>query len=134
MNFFVFESADSVRTSENETEAALFPVEYLNSITASGLPPHRLCIKVGSPLILLRNMNQKQGLCNGTRLVTWQVLQRLLKVKIMNGSHAGKETLIPRIEHVTAENLLPLNFTMNPNRRQFPVKLAYAMTTNKLQG
>ena len=32
---FVFESADSVRTSENETEAALFPVEYLNSLTAS---------------------------------------------------------------------------------------------------
>ena len=127
---FVFESADSVRTSENETEAALFPVEYLNSITASGLPPHRLCIKVGSPLILLRNMNPKQGLCNGTRLVTLQVLQRLLKVKIMNGSHAGKETWIPRIDHVTAENLLP--FTMN--RRQFPVKLAFAMTINKSQG
>ena len=36
---FVFESADSVRTSENETEAALFPTEYLNSIAASGLPP-----------------------------------------------------------------------------------------------
>ena len=125
-----FESADSVVHSNTETEAGLFPTEYLNSINASGLPPHQLTLKIGSPLLLIRNLNPKQGLCNGTRLVVKQVLNRLLKVEIMNGSHAGHVTWIPRIDHFTAENFLP--FTMN--RRQFPVKLAFAMTINKSQG
>ena len=114
----------------DDNKAGLFPVEYLNSITASGLPLHMLAVKIGSPLLLLRNINPKQGLCNGTRLVVKQVLNRLLKVEIINGSHAGHEAWIPRIDHLTAGNFLP--FTMN--RRQFPVKLAFAMTINKSQG
>ena len=126
----IFESADSVKSCRSNAEVGLFPVEYLNTITASGLPPHKLAIKVGAPVILLRNLNQKRGLCNGTRLVVKQVLDRLLKVAVMNGTHSGTETWIPRIDHVTAENFLP--FTMN--RRQFPIKLAFAMSINKSQG
>ena len=129
-NVHCFQSADPVREKNDDNEAGLFPVEYLNSINASGLPPHMLSLKIGSPLLLLRNMNPKQGLCNGTRLVVKQVLNKLLKVEIMNGSHAGYEAWIPRIDLLTAENFLP--FTMN--RRQFPVKLAFAMTINKSQG
>ena len=126
----IFESGDSVKSCSSNAEVGLFPVEYLNTITASGLPPHKLAIKVGAPVILLRNLNQKRGLCNGTRLVVKQVLDRLLKVAVMNGTHSGTETWIPRIDHVTAENFLP--FTMN--RRQFPIKLAFAMSINKSQG
>ncbi|KAI5666986.1 hypothetical protein M9H77_16839 [Catharanthus roseus] len=33
------------------------------------LPCHYLQLKEGAPIILLRNINQSQGLCNGTRLV-----------------------------------------------------------------
>ena len=125
-----FESADSVKSTGDDRESVNFPTEYLNTINASGLPPHKLTIKIGSPLILLRNINPKQGLCNGTRLVLKQIFKRVLKVEIMNGSHAGKQAWIPRIDHLTAENFLP--FSMN--RRQFPVKLAFAMTINKSQG
>jgi hypothetical protein len=32
------------------------------------VPPHKLRLKVGAPIILLRNINPKNGLCNGTRL------------------------------------------------------------------
>ena len=88
----IFESADSVKSCSSNAEVGLFPVEYLNTITASGLPPHKLAIKVGAPVILLRNLNQKRGLCNGTRLVVKQVLDRLLKVAVMNGTHSGTET------------------------------------------
>ena len=124
---FVFESADSVKSEE---QAGTFPVEYLNSISASGLPPHRLSLKVGCPVILIRNLDVSKGLCNGTRLIVKQILSRLLKLELMNGSQAGKEVWITRIDHVTAENFMP--FIMN--RRQFPLKLAFAMTINKAQG
>ena len=86
-----FESADSVKSTGDDRESVNFPTEYLNTINASGLPPHKLTIKIGSPLILLRNINLKQGLCNGTRLVLKQIFKRVLKVEIMNGSHAGKQ-------------------------------------------
>ena len=44
-----------------------YPVEVLNTLTAPGLPPHRLCLKVGCPVVFLRNMNLKDGIMNGTR-------------------------------------------------------------------
>jgi len=46
-----------------------FPTEYLNTIDISGLPPHILELKVNQAIILLRNISNSQGLCNGTRLI-----------------------------------------------------------------
>jgi ATP-dependent DNA helicase PIF1 len=108
----------------------LFPVEYLNTITSSGLPPHTLALKVGCPVILIRNLAQRKGLCNGTRMIVKVIQQRTIKLQFVNGSRAGQEVWIPRMDHVTAENFLP--FIMK--RRQFPVKLAFAITINKAQG
>jgi ATP-dependent DNA helicase PIF1 len=47
----------------------LYPVEYLNTLTATNFPQHKLVLKIGVPIILLRNLNQSIGLCNGTRLI-----------------------------------------------------------------
>nr|GEV84765.1 DNA helicase [Tanacetum cinerariifolium] len=49
-------------TSEIEL---LYPMEYLNTLTFPGFPPHELQLKVGSPIMLLRNVNLSGGLCNG---------------------------------------------------------------------
>jgi len=47
----------------------LYPIEFLNTLTPSGTPPHKLILKVGTPAMLLRNLSSANGLCNGTRLI-----------------------------------------------------------------
>lgn len=61
-------SADSTDDTIN-----FIPTEFLNSLTPSGCPPHDLQLKVGCPVILLRNLNPKRGLCNGTRMVVTHI-------------------------------------------------------------
>ncbi len=52
--------------------------EFLNTITLAGMPPHRLALKVGVHVILLRNFDAALGRCNGTRLIIWHLAQRLI--------------------------------------------------------
>ncbi|CAN6968296.1 unnamed protein product, partial [Brassica oleracea var. botrytis] len=73
---------------------------------------------------------KKKGLCNGTRMILTRIGDRVLKAQIFTGSHIGKEVLIPRIVLLHEETKLP--FTLR--RRQFPIRLCYAMTINKSQG
>ena len=57
-----YRSFDSV-----ETDAHLYPTEFLNSLSPSGMPPHKMGLKVGCPVMLLRNLDPKHGHCNGTK-------------------------------------------------------------------
>ncbi|VVC45795.1 DNA helicase Pif1-like, partial [Cinara cedri] len=47
----------------DDSEAVNFPTECLNSLDLPGMPPHNLQLKVGSAIILLRNLNPTR-LCN----------------------------------------------------------------------
>ncbi|XP_072088827.1 uncharacterized protein [Arachis hypogaea] len=51
-----------------ESDLDTITPDVLNAISCSGLPPHQLTLKVGVPVMLLRNIDQSNGLCNGTRL------------------------------------------------------------------
>ncbi|KAL1202767.1 hypothetical protein V5N11_031395 [Cardamine amara subsp. amara] len=104
--------------------------EYLNSLDFPGIPNHRLCLKVGVPVMLLRNLNQKNGLCNGTRLVVTRLGNRVIEAEILTGTHVGEQVLIPRIMLSPNDSKEP--FTLR--RRQFPIRVCYAMTINKSQG
>ncbi|XP_056845361.1 uncharacterized protein LOC108807528 [Raphanus sativus] len=128
-DYYSFDSFEISETKSDQNET-LYPVEYLNSLEFSGLPTHKLTLKVGAPVMLLRNINQRKGLCNGTRMILTHIGERLLKAEIVTGSHIGKEILIPRIVLLHEETNLP--FTLR--RRQFPIRLCYAMTINKSQG
>ncbi|XP_029054764.2 uncharacterized protein LOC114882051 [Osmia bicornis bicornis] len=57
----------SIDTVLNTEDAVHYPLEFLNSLNPEGFPPHNLQLKVGAPIILLRNLNPP-NLCNGTRL------------------------------------------------------------------
>ena len=108
-----------------------FTQEYLNSISISGMPLHLTTLKVGSTVILLRNMDYPGGLCNGTRLIIVGLGRYTIQGKILTGNHRGETAFIPRISLDTAPSA-GLPFTLR--RRQFPVRLAFAMTINKAQG
>lgn len=123
-NLHSFKSVDCVT---NEDEATNYPTEFLNSLDLPGLPPHNLQLKVGSIIIMLRNLNQPK-MCNGTRLAVKQLKNNVIQATILKGKFKGEEVLIPRIPMIPTD--LPFEF----KRIQFPVRLAFAMTINKAQG
>jgi len=95
-----------------------------------GIPNHKLRLKVGIPIMLLRNLNQSAGLCNGTRLLVTQLSKWFLEGKIISGTHVGDKVFIPRIVLSPSDSKLPFIL----KRRQFPVSVCFAMTINKSQG
>lgn len=54
-------SIDSIETDDVK-EATNYPVEFLNSIQISGLPPHKLTIKIGTVVMMIRNISKKNGM------------------------------------------------------------------------
>ena len=126
-------SADCVHDDGESTGPSgnLYTTEFLNSLNVSGLPPHNLRVKIGVPVVLLCNLDPKKGLCNGTRLIVQAATRLLLTCKVESGPRAGDIAYLPRID------LVPSNASSLPcqlERRQFPVRLAYAMSANKAQG
>lgn len=125
----IYYSADSI-VSEDPSDTLNFPVEFLNEQTPSGMPPHVLLLKKGVIIMLLRNLNPKKGMCNGTRLIVEELSRNIIKAKIISECNKGESVLIPRIDLAPTETTLPFIL----RRRQFPVMPAYAITINKSQG
>ena len=120
----------SADTLADPSQYYIYPTEFLNSLTPAGLPPHKLSLQKNTPVLLLRNLDPKNGLLNGTRLQIITLSQRVLEAEIMTGKNTGKHVFIPRISMIPSDSGLPFDF----KRRQFPVKPAYAITINKSQG
>jgi hypothetical protein len=76
---------------------SLYPVDFLNTLQFSGIANHKLELKVGVPILLLHNLNQSIGLCNGTRLIIKRLGQRVIEAEIITGNNVNKHVFIPRI-------------------------------------
>ena len=79
--------------------------------------------------MLLRNLNPSEGHCNGSRYIVRNMMRNVIECELVTGSHAGARKLMPRIIFETLEN-----YAFHFERRQFPLRLAFAMTANRSQG
>jgi len=59
-------------------------LEFLNKISTFGLPNHMLSLKIGVPIVLLRNIDQASGLCNGTHLIITKMRKYILEGDIIS--------------------------------------------------
>jgi ATP-dependent DNA helicase PIF1 len=97
-------SANSLTPTEEGASVAagismgsLYPVEFLNTLQFSSIANHELELKVGVPILLLHNLNQSIGLCNGTRLIVKRLGQRVIEAEIITENNVDKRVFIPRI-------------------------------------
>ena len=116
-------SADSV----DYNQAAMYPTEFLNSITLASLPPHRLYLKKYASIILLRSLDPTQGMCNGSRLTIIEISSHVIDAEIATGTHRGNRVFIPRIVMIPSETDFP--FVLR--RKQFLIALHFALPSTK---
>jgi hypothetical protein len=125
-------SADRV-VSDDAGEVNNYPVEFLNSQTLPGLPPHALNLKVDCVVMLLRNVDVQQHLVNGSRLIIRGIGRDVLEcepVIVTPGSGTSTRIFLQRMSLSSSADSVP--FVMR--RVQFPIRLSFAMTINKSQG
>jgi ATP-dependent DNA helicase PIF1 len=97
----------------DDVEAAqTIPMEFLHSIEVSGFPSHKLCLKVGASIMLLRNLNPSKGLCNETWLIIKRLSARVIEVEILTSKATGN-----------IDFLLRITFIFNKNDMHFPLHM-----------
>jgi len=102
----VYYSADSVVHGEQH---GIYPIEFLNTFSFSGVPPHELHLQEGCPIILLRNMTS--GLANGTRFIVIQLMQHVIEAEVATGPTKGQRVFIPWLS-ITPSNIERMPFTL----------------------
>ncbi|XP_058775557.1 uncharacterized protein LOC131649819 [Vicia villosa] len=127
--YLSYDSIDRTDTSYTKAYEVLTP-EFLSKLRTSSLPNHRIKLKVGTPIMLMRNLDQSDGLCNGTRLIVTRLANHVIEAKIISGKNIGNLFYIPRMSMSPSESPWPFKLI----RRQFPIIVSYAMTINKSQG
>ncbi|XP_058764575.1 uncharacterized protein LOC131638032 [Vicia villosa] len=125
-------SSNSIDNSE-ETEFDAFEhltPEFLSALKTSGLPNHSIKLKIGTTIMLLRNLDQSEGLCNGTRLTVTRMTNHVIEAQIISGKNVESIIYIPRMSLSPSQSPWPFKLV----QRQFPIIVSFAMTINKSQG
>jgi ATP-dependent exoDNAse (exonuclease V) alpha subunit len=96
-------------------------------LTHPNTPPHRLDLKVGAICAIQRNMSVENGLVRNARVRINSLHRRFVEVEI---PRTGELHCLPRITF----SFNPARSSWTVNRKQFPLRPAYATTFNGCQG
>ncbi|KAF0310225.1 hypothetical protein FJT64_018735 [Amphibalanus amphitrite] len=76
-----YASVDTISDDDNEDHGPPVPTEVLNAIDVSGMPSHRLQVKVGAPVVLMRNLDAPR-VVNGTLCTVLRAAPNVLELRI----------------------------------------------------
>ena len=122
----VYTSVDSM----TDPDAVPLATEVLNNIEISGMPAHKIRLKIGAPVLLMRNLDAPRFV-NGTLCVVRTLLENVMELTVLTGHARGQTAYVPRIP-VESSSDSGLGFSFR--RLQFPVSVAFGMTINRSQG
>jgi hypothetical protein len=100
----------------------------LNSFKKNGIPNHELILKIGDVCLVTRALTGLE-IANNSRVRIVAIGEHTIKVMTM-GERTERTVKIPRI---IFKFRLPYGKSYQLTRKQFPLRLAYAMTYNKSQ-
>src|SRR5207253_686054 len=108
--------------------------EFLHEIHEPGVPPHELRLKESAICVVMRNLSLEDGLVKNVRVVIKKLLENVIEIELVGAEafpRAGRKRY----------HLLRIMFEFQPRfcswimqRKQFPLRLAYATTFNSCQG
>ncbi|XP_022852249.1 ATP-dependent DNA helicase PIF1-like [Olea europaea var. sylvestris] len=105
--------------------------DFLKSLTPNGIPSHELVLKRNRPIMLLRNINLSEGLCNGTRFIYREFKRNVILIETGICEYRGKQVFLPKIPFIPLEGSKHLVLF---KKTQFSIRPYFAMTINKVQG
>ena len=117
----------AIDTLELESQNCNYPKEWLQKL--------QINLKLGAPIMVLRNIDPFNGVCNGTNGIITAMEKHVIQMAILSNDNDGdgddvKHVFIPRISLIPSDPQIPVQF----KRHQFPIRVAFAMTINKSQG
>ncbi|KAG5592830.1 hypothetical protein H5410_043344 [Solanum commersonii] len=89
--------------------------DFLHTLHPANLPPYRLTLKKNCPVILLRNLNPTEGLCNGTRLICHDFKLHVISATISSGDFKNKHLSIQNVPGQLVEFQMFILTNLNPN-------------------
>jgi ATP-dependent DNA helicase PIF1 len=88
-------------------------------------------MKIGMPIVIIQNLYINKGICNGTRMLIFQIGDGFVLAQIMAGRFEGQILSIPKIKLF---NKGSPRSSLSFYRYQFPFAPAYTMSVNKAEG